>query len=92
VEFTVAEGGSLISMSIETVKLFVINFEDSTTLADLALLFMDSGEVVAIRMKQGEKRKYALVEMYPYGAERAIADLDGKNWRGMRLQVMESQY
>jgi hypothetical protein len=52
-------------MSIETVKLFVINFEDSTTLADLALLFMDSGEVVAIRMKQGEKRKYALVEMLP---------------------------
>jgi hypothetical protein len=27
---------SLISMSIETVKLFVIDFEDSATLADLA--------------------------------------------------------
>jgi hypothetical protein len=79
-------------MKVDIVKLFVINFDDSTTLADLALLFTEAGEVVAIRMKQGEKRKYALLEMYPYGAERAIADLDGKNWRGMRLQVMESQY
>jgi RNA recognition motif-containing protein len=72
-------------------KLFVSNFEDSTTLVDLAMLFQEFGNVEAIRMKQGEKRKYALIEMDSYGAERAIADLDRKNWQGMRLEVTESR-
>jgi hypothetical protein len=32
-------------------KLFVANFDDSTTLVDLAMLFLEFGNVVAIRMK-----------------------------------------
>lgn len=72
-------------------KLFVANFEDSTTILDVLSLFMECGEVVAIRMKQGQKRKYAIVEM-DYGAERALEELDGKSWRGGRLDVTESTW
>jgi hypothetical protein len=73
-------------------KLFVANFEDSTTLADLALLLEKFGHLEAIRMKQGEKRRYALIEMDAYGGERAIAELDRKQWQGTRLEVAESRY
>jgi RNA recognition motif-containing protein len=73
-------------------KLFVVGFDNSVTLVDLLMLFQEFGDVEAIRMKQGEKRRYALIEMGAYGGERAIAELDGKNWRGMRLEVTESRY
>lgn len=73
-------------------KIFVTNFEDSTSVAALALLFQDFGHVEAIRLKQGKKRMYALVEMDVHRGEQAIRELDRREWHGMRLEVMESQY
>jgi hypothetical protein len=73
-------------------KLFVANFDDSTTLVDLAMLFQGYGNVDALRIKQGEKRRYSVIEMDAYGAEQAIAALDRKYWRGTRLEVTESRY
>lgn len=72
------------------VELLVANFDDSITLADLTKLFRRFGEVRKIEMFNGRKQRYAVVEMHSRFADRAIADLDGNDWRGRRLVVTES--
>jgi RNA recognition motif-containing protein len=79
-------------MKLGNVKLFVSNFDDSTGIVSLLMLFAECGEVVGIKLLQGQKRRYALVEMPAFDAESAIAELDGKHWGGGRLQVKESKY
>ncbi|MGA7567076.1 MAG: RNA-binding protein [Terriglobales bacterium] len=73
-------------------KIYVAGFDDSTTLVDLVMLFNEHGTVTGIKMKQGERRKYALVEMGNYDAEQAIAALDRTNWDRARLNVVQSKW
>ena len=74
-------------------KLFVSNFDSHTSLASLAGLFERHGDVAAVRIRQGQKRVYAIVEMpSDSAAADAIRGLDGEDWQGMRLEVTESRF
>ena len=74
-------------------KLFVSGFFELTTVSELAGLLEGCGEVTSVRLKKGEKRAYAIVEMFDdFGAERAIQELDGTEWKGRRLEVSESRW
>ena len=73
-------------------KLFVIGFSQTTRLSELAEFFEDCGQVLEVKMRQGEKNKYALVTMYDGDGERTIERLNGQNWRGNRLVVEESKW
>jgi RNA recognition motif. (a.k.a. RRM, RBD, or RNP domain) len=44
-------------------KIFVSNFGSSTDVARLAQLFLDYGDVEAVRIRKGQKRVYGIVEM-----------------------------
>jgi RNA recognition motif-containing protein len=73
--------------------IFVSNFPDDTTIAPIALLFQDYGAVTAVRLRNGQKRIYAIVEMLnDYRAEEAIRELDGTTWLGKRLDVKASRW
>lgn len=74
-------------------KLFVSGFFDLTTVSEVAGLLEGCGDVTSVRLKKGEKRAYAIVEMYDdFGAKRAIEELDGTEWKGRRLEVSESRW
>jgi RNA recognition motif-containing protein len=74
-------------------KIFVSNFGSSTDVARLAQLFLDYGDVEAVRIRKGQKRVYGIVEMSRESdGNEAIRDLDGKDWLGQRLEVKESTY
>ncbi len=74
-------------------KIFVSNFDSLTNIACLAQLFLDYGEVEAVRVRKGQKRVYGIVEMpRESDANEAIRHLDGKDWFGQRLEVKESAY
>jgi RNA recognition motif-containing protein len=74
-------------------KIFVSNFSLSTNVALLAQLFLDYGDVEAVRIRKGQKRVYGIVEMPRESeANEAIRHLDGKDWLGQRLEVKESMY
>jgi RNA recognition motif-containing protein len=74
-------------------KIFVSNFGSSTDIARLAQLFLDYGDVEAVRIRKGQKRVYGIVEMPRESeADEAIRHLDGKDWFGQRLEVKESTY
>ena len=74
-------------------KIFVSNFGSSTNVARLADLFLNYGNVEAVRVRKGQKRVYGIVEMpRESDANEAIRDLDGKDWFGQRLEVKESTY
>ena len=74
-------------------KIFVSNFSSSTTVAHLAQLFLDYGDVEAVRVRKGQKRVYGIVEMPRESeANEAIRGLDGKDRLGQRLEVKESAY
>ena len=73
-------------------KLFVIGFSESTRLSELADMFEECGTVLEVKMRDGEKNKYAIVTMYDGDGERTIERLNGQNWRGHRLVVEESKW
>ena len=74
-------------------KIFVSNFGWSTDVARLAQLFLDYGDVEAVRIRKGQKRVYGIVEMSRESdGNEAIRELDGKDWFGQRLEVKESTY
>jgi RNA recognition motif-containing protein len=74
-------------------KLFVSGFFDSARVSEVADLLEGCGKVTAVRLKKGEKRAYAIVEMSDeFGAERAIQELNGTEWNGRRLEVSESRW
>lgn len=74
-------------------KIFVSNFGSSTDVARLAQLFLEHGNVEAVRIRKGQKRAYGIVEMSRESdGNEAIRDLDGKDWFGQRLEVKESMY
>jgi RNA recognition motif-containing protein len=73
-------------------KLFVIGFSQATRLSELADVFEECGEVLEVKMRQGEKNKYALVIMHDGDGERAIEQLNGQSLRGHRLAVEESKW
>ena len=73
-------------------KLFVSGFFQLTKVSEVADLFEDCGQVNWVRLKKGEKRAYAVVEMPDFDAQRAIQELDGTEWKGRRLEVTESRW
>jgi len=74
-------------------KLFVCGFDESTTIAELAHLLCEHGEVQEIKMRHGQGQTYyAIAVMHDWGAEQAIKELDRQVWRGQRLTVEESKY
>jgi len=73
-------------------KLFVGNLSFKLTDADLEQLFAQSGKVVSVSIPTdrdtGRKRGFAFVEMETEAeAERAIADLNGREVDGRQLAV-----
>jgi RNA recognition motif-containing protein len=73
------------------VKLFVSNFAEDTTTADVAKLFERFGPVIGVRMRMGKKRRHAVVEMRDMSdAETARIELDDQEWHGQLLEVQES--
>jgi RNA recognition motif-containing protein len=77
----------------EQMKLFVSGFFQLATVSEIAELFEGCGKVTSVRLKKGEKRAYAIVEMSDdFGAERAIQELDGTVWEGRTLEVSESKW
>ena len=74
-------------------KIFVSNFDSHTTIADIEELFLKYGDVAAARIRKGQKRPCAIVEMpYDTDAEEAIRALDGTVWNGQCLEVRESTW
>ena len=72
-------------------KLFVSNFAEEATTADVARLFERFGPVTGIRIRMGKKRRYAVVEMMDKSdAETARIELDHQEWHGQLLEVQES--
>jgi RNA recognition motif-containing protein len=61
--------------------------------SEVAELLEGCGRVISVRLKKGEKRAYAIIEMFDdFGAERAIQELDGTEWHGRTLEVTESKW
>jgi len=71
-------------------KLYVGNLDYSVTKDDLSELFAEFGEVVEVIIIDG--KGFGFVEMTePAGAEKAIADLDGKDLKGRAMKVNEAR-
>ena len=71
-------------------KLYVGNLDYSVTKDDLSELFSECGEVVEVIVIDG--KGFGFVEMTePAEAEKAIADLDGKDLKGRSLKVNEAR-
>jgi RNA recognition motif-containing protein len=73
-------------------KLFVTNFTRRMNEEDLALIFARYGPVIRVTLRDGPKRRYALVTMPDKEADVAIEKLDGQEFDGMRIEVEESIY
>lgn len=75
-------------------KIYVGNLPWSTTEADLRDLFARFGEVqsaaVITDRETGRSRGFGFVELEE-GAEKAIAELDGRDFGGRTLRVNEAQ-
>ena len=77
-------------------KLFVGNLAFSTTSADLETLFAEIGTcesaTVVTDRATGRSRGFGFVEMSsPSEAERAIAELNGRELQGRKLNVSEAR-
>ena len=76
-------------------KIYVGNLSWSTTDADLRDLFSRYGEVASASVindrDTGRSRGFGFVELDPAGAEKAIAELDGRDFQGRALRVNEAQ-
>ena len=71
-------------------KLYVGNLDYSVTKDDLSELFAEFGEVVEVIIIDG--KGFGFVEMTePADAEKAIADLDGKDLKGRAMKVNEAR-
>ena len=71
-------------------KLYVGNLDYSVTKDDLSELFGEFGEVVEVIIIDG--KGFGFVEMTePAEAEKAIADLDGKDLKGRAMKVNEAR-
>ena len=71
-------------------KLYVGNLDYSVTKDDLSELFAEFGEVVEVTIIDG--KGFGFVEMTePAEAEKAIADLDGKDLKGRAMKVNEAR-
>jgi hypothetical protein len=73
-------------------KLFVCGFWEFARVSEVAGLLEDCGRVTAVRLKRGEKRAYAIVEMPDFDAERAIQELNGREQDGRLLEVRQSKW
>jgi RNA recognition motif-containing protein len=77
-------------------NLFVANFDDDITEADLDELFRDYGKVTNARIwidfETGTSLGFGFVEIKDdWDADRAIEELDGKRWHGQYLKVSEAR-
>ena len=71
-------------------KLYVGNLDYSVTKDDLTELFSECGEVTEVIIIDG--KGFGFVEMTePSAAEKAIADLDGKDLKGRSMKVNEAR-
>ncbi len=71
-------------------KLYVGNLDYSVTKDDLTELFSECGEVTEVIIIDG--KGFGFVEMTePAAAEKAIADLDGKDLKGRSMKVNEAR-
>ncbi len=76
--------------SMQGKKLYVGNLDYSVTKDDLSELFSEFGEVAEVIIIDG--KGFGFVEMKePAEAEKAIADLDGKDLKGRSLKVNEAR-
>jgi RNA recognition motif-containing protein len=80
------------SKTEEKMKLFVCGFSEYESVSELVRLFEGYGEVTEVKIRQGEKRKYALITMHDMDAEDAIKKLNGQRWGGDRLTVEQSKW
>jgi len=76
-------------------KLYVGNLPWTSTEADLRDLFSSFGEVhsaaVITDRDTGRSRGFGFVELDEAAAEKAISDLDGKDYGGRPIRVNEAQ-
>jgi RNA recognition motif-containing protein len=76
-------------------KLYVGNLPWTSTEADLRDLFSTFGEVhsaaVITDRDTGRSRGFGFVELDEPAAEKAISDLDGKDYGGRPIRVNEAQ-
>jgi RNA recognition motif-containing protein len=73
-------------------KLFVCGFSEYESVSELVRLFEGCGEISELKIRQGEKTKYALITMHDMDAEDAIKKLNGQRWGGDRLIVERSKW
>ena len=73
-------------------KLFVCGFSEYESVSELVRLFEGCGEVTEVKIRQGEKKKYALITMPDGDAEDAIKQLNGRHWGEDRLTVEQSKW
>ncbi len=75
-------------------KLYVGNLPWSTTEADLRDMFSSFGEVLSAAVitdrDTGRSRGFGFVELEAAGAEKAVAELDGRDFGGRALRVNEA--
>jgi cold-inducible RNA-binding protein len=75
-------------------KLYVGNLSFETTEAELKELFAQSGSVETVRIitdrDSGRSKGFGFVEMQE-GGEKAIAEWNGKDYRGRALTVNEAR-
>ncbi|MCU7853483.1 MAG: RNA-binding protein [Candidatus Thiodiazotropha sp. (ex Monitilora ramsayi)] len=76
-------------------KLYVGNLPWSATEDDIRELFTDIGEVQSANLildrETRRSRGFAFVEMSQADAERAISQLNGKDFQGRDLRINEAQ-
>jgi RNA recognition motif-containing protein len=75
-------------------KLYVGNLPWSATDGELQALFAGVGQVISARVitdrETGRSRGFGFVEMDDAGANRAIAELNGKEMGGRPLRINEA--
>lgn len=76
-------------------KLFVGNLSFSIQEQELREEFEQYGEVISVKLisdrDTGRPRGFGFIEMDDEGAEKAIAELDGKELGGRNMRVNEAQ-
>lgn len=76
-------------------KLYVGNLAWGTADADLTELFSQFGDVESARVitdrETGRSRGFGFVELSDEGAQKAMEELDGKEFQGRNLRVNEAQ-
>jgi hypothetical protein len=74
-------------------KVLISNFSEATNIADIAGLFADFGEIVAIAMYEGKFGPFAIVEMsWVALVDEAVESLDGRDLDGQTLKVKKARW